>query len=651
MPIKKRKRILERLLKNSSGLIDIFSSLHTGLLLVDQELVIHWASEAFYQLFPGEEPAGRMCIEFLENNSSSCLECDVLEAISEGKTVVTEIYSTSRARWFRIVSQAVRGKKNRVVGLFQGIEDISEYKSTEEELQTEQSLMSDLMRTVPMAVIVYYKSGQISYANPAAEKLLHIRRDFSGFYRFSYPDTKFYEQDSPVSMDAGVYFRHLFELGKSVQGKEVAVLFHPQEEKKVFSLNISPLRNKYGEMNNLLIVFSNITEAALLREKQGQISKLESIGRLAGGVAHDFNNILMVTNGFTSLLEKRLDRHSPEYSYAREIRKAGEKAAGLTQQLLAFSRKQALQLEPLDLHSILNEASKMLKRLIGEDVKLSIETKPDTGAFYGDATQVLQIIMNLAANARDAMPEGGELSFEARDVEPEEIRYGPYQVIKPRNYVLLHVRDTGVGMVEETRQKIFEPFFTTKEVGKGTGLGMATIYGTVKQMNGYIFCESKLGEGTDFFIYFPRMNGSSLEQRTESSAVEASAQTPTADYCGTILLVEDDREVLKVLNSLISDIGCRVVGKSSAAEALSYVRENSDEIDLVITDLVMPEQSGIDLALGISEFSPRLKILFISGYCEIDSRQLQRLPNPWKFLNKPVASQQLTQQIREMLLS
>jgi len=381
-------------------------------------------------------------------------------------------------------------------------------------------------------------------------------------------------------------------------------------------------------------------------DKQRQLNKLESLGRLAGGVAHDFNNILMVINGFATLLEKRMDPGSEDFAFLVEIKKAGQKAAELTRQLLAFSRKQPMTIETTDLNSIIRDAVRLLDRIIGENITLKMQLDPSLHLIRCDISQIDQIIINLATNARDAMPDGGTLLFETRNFGIDEVRKCPYQVMNPAEYVLLHVKDTGLGMDRETRQFIFEPFYTTKTGAKGTGLGLATVYGTIKQLEGYIFCESQPGEGTDFFIFFP------LSEEQGSVTAEEMQFAPDSFHgTETILLTEDEDTVRSVIKQNLEGYGYTILEARNSAEALELIRSGRHGIDLLITDVLMPGKSGVELAFEVNSLIPGLRILFISGYNEDSFDKLKDLPARWKLIQKPIKNEYLIFIIRSLLES
>ena len=378
-------------------------------------------------------------------------------------------------------------------------------------------------------------------------------------------------------------------------------------------------------------------------EQLRQSQKLESVGRLAGGIAHDFNNMLTAINGYSDLALRRLSEEDPLRRYIEEIKKAGERSAMLTHQLLAFSRRQVLKPKVLNLNEILEDTGRMLQRLIGEDIQLRFIPDPDLGRIEADPGQLTQVILNLAVNSRDAMPQGGSITIETANVYLDDEYARNHVPTRTGSYVLLSVSDTGTGMNLETREHIFEPFYTTKETGKGTGLGLPTVYGVVKQSGGYIWVESEEGKGTRFEIYLPR-----IDEKSES--FEASLTTETAPHgTETILLVEDEVMVRNLSRQMLETCGYRVVEASDGIEALSIFKTQRQEIDLLMTDVVMPQMSGRELAEKITCLRPDIRLLFTSGYTDDAVIRQGIVTEDMNFIQKPFTFEELSKKIRELL--
>ena len=374
-----------------------------------------------------------------------------------------------------------------------------------------------------------------------------------------------------------------------------------------------------------------------------QSQRLESVGRLAGGVAHDFNNVLTAIFGYADLLAEELPADSPGREDLREIRTAAERAAGLTRQLLAFSRQQVLQPVVLNMNDVVENLQKMLTRLIGADVVLQARLSPDLRNIRADAGQLEQVIVNLIVNARDAMPGGGKLTIETANAELGEAYADAHRPVVPGRYVMLAVSDTGIGMDAVTKARLFEPFFTTKTAGKGTGLGLATVYGIVKQSGGYIWVYSELDHGTTFKVYLPQVEA-------PAEAVRApAATTGTPVGTETVLLAEDDALLRPLARALLVKLGYKVIETSDSAAALAAARAHPGEIHLLISDVVMPGESGVQLARQIMADRPRLRVLYVSGYTDEAVVRHGLLAPGVNFLQKPFTPAALARKVREVL--
>ena len=369
-----------------------------------------------------------------------------------------------------------------------------------------------------------------------------------------------------------------------------------------------------------------------------QAQKLESVGRLAGGVAHDFNNLLTVINGYSDMLLENRRPDDPIYETVTEIRTAGERAAGLTRQLLLFSRKQVTKPQPVNLNDIVAEVEKMLGRLIGEDVRLESLLSPSLGHVLADPGQLHQVLMNLAVNARDAMPAGGTLSIDTANVDVDASYVEQHPEMKPGPYVRLKVGDTGIGMTKDVQSHLFEPFFTTKKPGEGTGLGLATVYGIVKQSDGSIWVYSEPGGGTTFSIYLPRVDAGTNLPRELAPSHESLRGTET------ILVVEDQDQLRKMAVRILRDYGYEVIEAASPEEALLNSERHASPIHLMLTDLIMPGMTGPELVDRIKPLRPSMEIIYMSGYSE------HRIPDlAGAYLAKPFSPEALAIKVREAL--
>jgi PAS domain S-box-containing protein len=398
-----------------------------------------------------------------------------------------------------------------------------------------------------------------------------------------------------------------------------------------------------GQAIGVISVGRDITSYRLMEERLRQSQKMEAIGTLAGGVAHDFNNILMVISGYGSVLNDALATDPKLRGHVEQIQKAGERAASLTRQLLAFSRKQTIQPLPLNLNHVVTGIEKLLHRLIGEDITIATYFADDLGTVLADAGQIEQVILNLAVNARDAMPEGGQLSLQTRNVEFSADGMSGTSLVKAGSYVELVVADTGTGMDSAVQAHVFEPFFTTKPPGKGTGLGLSTVYRIVQQANGCLAFTSAPGQGATFRILLPRID-------SEHGPV-ATHELLAASVRGeeTVLLVEDDASVCELVRSVLTSHGYSVLAAHHPQEAETICRTQGSQIDLLLTDVVMPEMSGADLSKRLTQFHPKLRVLFMSGYID-DSIVRQGIrEKEVAFLQKPFSPESLARKVREVL--
>jgi two-component system, cell cycle sensor histidine kinase and response regulator CckA len=418
---------------------------------------------------------------------------------------------------------------------------------------------------------------------------------------------------------------------------------HRKRDGALIDMEVTDQAVVFDGRPSYLVLAHNVTEQRRLEAQFRQAQKMEAIGQLAGGVAHDFNNLLTVIAGYTQLSMARIQEGDPLHNDLDQVLRAARRASALTRQLLAFSRKQAMQMKSLDLNSIVSELEKMLRRLIGEDVLLKTVLAPDLGKIEADSGQIEQAIMNLVVNARDAMPAGGKLTIETSNLDLTE-EYARARIgVQAGPYVMLAVSDTGVGMDTNTQARIFEPFFTTKELGKGTGLGLSTVYGIVKQCGGSIGVYSEAGHGTSFKLYFPRARQSQEEARPNSESASALRGTET------ILLVEDDEMVRALARQVLERYGYEVLEAPSGSAALTAAEQHAGKIDLVIADVVMPEVSGRHLVDRVLQLRPNVSVVFISGYTDAAIVHQGVVGPDTPFLQKPFTAEALARKVREVL--
>ena len=418
---------------------------------------------------------------------------------------------------------------------------------------------------------------------------------------------------------------------------------HCKKDGKVIQVETISHQLVYAGRRVRLVVAQDISERHLLEQQLRQSQKMEAVGRLAGGVAHDFNNLLMVIKGHTELLLNVLPTEEIYSRKIEQIDRAADRASALTRQLLAFSRLQVLQPQVINLNSVVEEMGKLLPRLIGEDIELVIHGSEDLGAIRADASQMEQVIMNLAVNARDAMPTGGRLLIETSNAELDSTYNAVHPIVKQGRYILLAISDNGMGMSAETQARIFEPFFTTKPQGKGTGLGLSTVYGVVKQSGGFIWVYSEIGRGTSFKIYLPRVD----QPIERGGAVRVVSEAPRGTE--TILLAEDEQDVREVAREFLESGGYTVIEARDGTDALKRVEKYAGAIHLLITDMVMPGMTGQELSAKLLQRRPEIRVLYMSGYSERAAADSARGDSAIRLLTKPFSRWALLRAVHEIL--
>ena len=486
-------------------------------------------------------------------------------------------------------------------------------------------------------IVITGPSGAIQYVNPAFTSITgYSREEVMGqnprVLKSGKQDERFYKElwDTVSS-------------GKTWHGRFV----NKRKDDSLYTEDavISPVHDASGAILNYVAVKRDITNELSLEANLLQAQKMEAVGRLAGGVAHDFNNILSAIIGYCDLILKRLDKDNPIVADLRQIRLGGERAASLTRQLLAFSRRQILEPRLLNLNEAVRGLENMLRRLIGEDIFLLVSVAENSGSIMADPGQVEQVIMNLAVNARDAMQRGGSLTIETADMDLDESYASAHPGVTPGPHVMLAVTDTGAGMDEATRARIFEPFFTTKAKGKGTGLGLSTVYGIVKQSGGNIWVYSELGKGTTFKIFFPRAQDAAQEIGADKSSRPAALATGTE----TILAVEDETPLRGLVAQMLEVGGYKVMVAANGKEALDICRKHAGGIAMVMTDVVLPNMSGRELAVELRRLRPEIKVLFTSGYTDNSIVHHGVLDEGTPFIQKPYGVEALLAKVREVL--
>jgi two-component system cell cycle sensor histidine kinase/response regulator CckA len=584
-----------------------------------------------------EEIVGRHDGElFAAENGLQIMERD-RAVIQAGETCTYEEVGISggETRTYLSTKGPYRDVTGKVVGLLGIARDITDRKRAEEEIRKSQQRLRIHVEHTPLAVIEWDPQFRVAAWNAAAERIFGFSRDEAMGQHASF-------------MVPPAFHQHVDQVWQGLleqKGGTRSTNDNTTKDGRIISCEWynTPLVDESGSVLGVASLVQDVTERVALEEKLRQSQKMEAIGRLAGGVAHDFNNILTVIMGYSQILTEGLPGAGRLTEATAQIRSTAERAAGITRQLLAFSRKQVLSPRVIDLNDIMMNLDTMLRRLIGEDFEILTVPGRDLGTVKADPGQIEQVIMNLALNARDAMPHGGKLTLETENMELDDAYASERPPLQPGSYVMLAVSDTGTGMSLETQAHIFEPFFTTKEVGKGTGLGLATVYGIVKQSGGYIWVYSEPDRGTTFKIYLPRVDEPAEAGRAEKPPARIQRGTET------ILLVEDDAQVRQLTASVLADHGYKVLPAAGTEEGLVLCRANHRDLHLLVTDVIMPGMNGRQLAEQVKQISPRTKVLYISGYTNNAIVHYGVLDSGLWFLAKPFSLSALVAKVREVL--
>jgi PAS domain S-box-containing protein len=515
--------------------------------------------------------------------------------------------------------------------------NIRRRRRAENALQASESRFRRLLESVQLVALMLDREGTITFCNDYLLQVTGWSRDEvlskNWFESFLPPDIRnttrsFFERSVAEASGPFYYENPIVTRGGA---------------RRLIVWDNSILRDEEGAVIGTASIGRDVTEHRRLEEQLRQSQKMEAVGQLAGGIAHDFNNILAAITGYASLLKKKLEGDEPLFGFAERILLSADRAAGLTHSLLAFSRKQAVNLRPLNINEIILGFREMLSRLIGEDIEFKLDLSANCMVTNADRGQIEQVLMNLATNARDAMPRGGSLVVRTNPLVVEGSAMKVYNIGVPGAYAAITVADTGFGMDKSTLERIFEPFFTTKEVGKGTGLGLSIIYGIIQKHSGYVAAYSEPGRGTTFKIYLPLIATETKDEaRAETGAPPSGSET--------ILLIEDDRNVRQITRVVLEEFGYTVLEAVDGVEALAVYSGKGDSIHLVLSDVIMPGKNGREVAAEIREkFNPCAKIIFVSGYA---SDTISRAGGPdtgEHFLSKPIHPDELLKKVREVL--
>ncbi len=621
--ITKRKQAERELRQSKTFLQNIFDGLRDGLSILDRELNIikvnYWMKQRYLHAVPLE---GKKCYEVYQQRNSICPWCPSVRTLATGKpsrAIVPYVTDKGQEGWIELCTFPLKDENGQLLGVIEDCKDITDKMKTEEDLRR----LAMAVEQSNEGIAILDAAGRIVYVNPAFEKITGYPR--SEVDAFSPPLASILEQeDGPLAQ--------AIREGWNWQGE---VSFSSPKQKLNLEISLSPIRDAREQIKHFVVVLHDVTQRVMLERQLRQSQKLEAIGRLAGGIAHDFNNILTAVIGYSELLLLHLPPEAPERKYAEQIFKALKRATALTEKLLSFSRKKPPKNEIFDARNVLAETMPLLERLIPESVEVSSKLGEGILPVEGDPSHFEQILLNLVLNAVEATDGEGRI-----EIELDSCQWPEGKELPPGNYLCLTVRDNGKGIPPEFLERIFDPFFTTKE--SGSGLGLFVVYNTVKQLRGTIFVESEPPAGTTFRVFLP------LSTKELSAPIISFEEPSPEETSSTILLAEDEEAVRNFLKEILEREGFRVLDAPNGRQALKIMADHPGEIDLLLTDVVMPEMGGFELWEEFRRRYPKSRVLFISGHPKTSSERLEQLSEE-NFLPKPFGARDLLARISALL--
>ena len=615
----------------------VINTVREPLISLDQDLRVVTVNRSFYEFFKvkPEETVGQLIYDLGNKQWDIPKLRDLLETILPEKTTfdnyeVEHNFAGIGRRVMLLNARQIKRGQGKERTILLAIEDITERKRLEDLLAESEERYRRIFETASDGIVLLEKSeGNITHANPAVEKMLGYSEKECVGKKMPYIGISLDMNDFPAIMralDARGILNYEDVPIKTKSGQHLAADIYMVDRATLAQCNIR-----------------DVTKRKKLEEQLLQAQKMEAVGLLAGGIAHDFNNILSAIVGYGYILQAKMSSDDPLRENVDQILESADKAAEVTHSLLAFSRKQILNPRPVDINAMMTRFEKLLSRLIGEDIELSMHFAGKEMISMADAGQIEQVLLNLATNARDAMPRGGHLTLDTQLVELDDDFIRDHGYGEPGRFAVISVSDTGSGMEKETMAKIFEPFFTTKEVGKGTGLGLAMAYGIIKQHNGYITVYSEPEKGTTFRVYLPAVKAA------EEVAVATAVEPLPSRGDETILIAEDDGVLRRLFSTILQEYGYTVILAEDGEEAIRMFADNKDKIQLVVLDMIMPKKSGKEAYDGIKQIRPDMKIIVSSGYTADRVNRDSVYKEGFDFLMKPVSPKDLLRKIREVL--
>jgi two-component system cell cycle sensor histidine kinase/response regulator CckA len=647
-------RLARELAYERQLLHDLMDNIPDGIYFKDHDLRFRRANRSFAAMAGSQKPervVGRRLEDvFPALSSSEITDSEEQRVLSTGEAVVDVVREyrwNGQQHWLSETKAPIRGPDGSIVGLVGVARDVTERVKTQEALRESEAHLRDQTRVLNSilsgmgdGVIAVDRSGAVLVFNSRARQILgepptgtlpnlvdvYGMRDADGVM--------------PLSVEQDPLIRAMN--GEVVDETELTIR-NATTAGAIIALKATALLDEDDNLTGGIVLLRDVTQQRNLERQLTQAQKMEAVGRLAGGIAHDFNNLLAVILCYGSILLEEFPVDTRCWQDVKELLAAGDRAAALTKQLLAFSRRRVVTSSIVQLNDVVSDVEKMLRRLLGEDIDMRTELSPGLGTVRADAGQLEQIILNLSINARDAMPDGGKITIETQNVTLNDEYAESHAKVVPGEYTMLAVTDTGVGMDAQTQRRIFEPFFTTKDVGKGTGLGLSTVYGIVQQSGGHVWVYSEVQRGTSFKVYLPRVDevGGAAPVRPQAVAPPRGTET--------ILLVEDDEAVRRVAIRILAACGYNVLEAKRATDARRICAEMGATIDLLLTDVVMPEISGLKLAQELLEAHPRLRVLYMSGYPGGAVAHEGILAADTAYLEKPFSAAGLAQKVRAAL--
>lgn len=615
----------------------ILNGIQDGIMVLDREARILMVNQAMERLHQDRLPLlGKKCYEAINLQTEPCSPCPALLTIEDGRLHSEEVTVTDaegRMRHMELFSYPIVRKGWEISGAIVSVKDVTGKKKAEE---AERRLAAAVHQAAD-SIVITDTDGNIEYVNPAFEKVTGYTIDEA-------------LGKNPCILKSGrqneSFYRELWETitrGEVWQGR----FENRKKDGTIFEeeATISPVKDASGKIVSYVAVKHDVTRERALQRQLLAAQRMEAVGILAGGVAHDFNNILAAIQGYAELSLLRLDRASPLYAKITQILQASERAAGIVRQLLLFSRRQPMEFVTVDLTRLVTDLLKMLTRLIGEDIAIKTDLYPGILSIHADPGNIEQVIMNIVVNARDALPHGGTITIQTSKVDVGETYCTQYPFARQGSFVRLSISDTGTGIDEETLTHIFEPFFTTKGAGKGTGLGLAVVYGIVKTHKGWITVESSQGKGTTFEVFLPLVGGKEeavdRDSKPDLSILEGRGQT--------ILAVEDEENVRNFIEEALTNAGYLVLKAETAEEAHRILEKDAERVGLILSDVVLPDVSGIRLVDGLLSLKPGIPVIMSSGYTDERSHRTVILERGWAFLQKPYSVMTLLRTVRDVI--